>query len=121
MTRRGATLLLEELVEALELADEALKRELADRLRPYLASESDRLLDAEEKAAHLGLHPDTLARMARDGRIPGAMKVGREWRFRADLCEILPPRAAAVEVGPGAAPRRSAAPARTSIAAIRGQ
>jgi excisionase family DNA binding protein len=49
-----------------------------------------RLLDAPEKARQLGIHPNTLVRMAREGRIP-ATKVGRSWRFAADTTEILPP------------------------------
>ena len=27
------------------------------------------------------LHPDTVRRLARAGRLPGAYKVGRQWRF----------------------------------------
>jgi excisionase family DNA binding protein len=41
-----------------------------------------RLLDAPEKARQLGVHPNTLVRMAREGRI-SATKVGRSWRFPA--------------------------------------
>lgn len=49
-----------------------------------------RLLDAAEKARQLGIHPNTLVRMAREGRI-AATKVGRSWRFAAEASEILPP------------------------------
>ena len=48
-----------------------------------------RLLDAPEKARQLGVHPNTLVRMAREGRI-SATKIGRSWRFPADTSEILP-------------------------------
>lgn len=74
------------LLDALD--DDALSV-LAERLRPYLA-DSDELLDAREAATRLGLHERTVARMAREGRIPGAVKVGRGWRFNADR---LTPRA----------------------------
>jgi excisionase family DNA binding protein len=41
------------------------------------------LLNDEEAANFLGgLHPKTVQRMARDGRLP-AVRVGRYWRFRA--------------------------------------
>ena len=40
-----------------------------------------RLLDAPEKARQLGIHPNTLVRMAREGRIP-ATKVGRSGDLR---------------------------------------
>jgi excisionase family DNA binding protein len=49
-----------------------------------------RLLDAPENARQLGIRPNTLVRMAREGRI-SATKVGRSWRFGADTSEILPP------------------------------
>src|SRR5437016_2308769 len=69
--------------------DDAATRELAERLRPHLPPAPARLLDAREAAALVGLHPDTLVRMARSGRV-WAQKAGREWRFRADRLEILP-------------------------------
>jgi excisionase family DNA binding protein len=41
------------------------------------------LLNDEQAAKFLGgLHPKTVQRMARDGRLP-AIRVGRFWRFRA--------------------------------------
>jgi excisionase family DNA binding protein len=40
----------------------------------------DRLLNTEEAAMLLGIHPKTLQRMARKGEIP-AMQVGKLWRF----------------------------------------
>lgn len=39
------------------------------------------LLNLEEAACILGLHPKTLEAMARKGRVP-AMKLGKRWRFR---------------------------------------
>src|SRR5713226_7036445 len=41
----------------------------------------ERLLDCGEVAHLLHLHPKTVERMAREGRLP-AFKVGRRWLFR---------------------------------------
>jgi excisionase family DNA binding protein len=40
------------------------------------------LLDSEEAAALLKIHPKTLQRMARNGEITG-IQIGKLWRFRA--------------------------------------
>jgi excisionase family DNA binding protein len=121
-TPRGKPPFLEALVTALDEADESVKLELADRLRPYLLAEDPgRLLSAEEKAEQLGLHPDTLVRMARNGRIPGAIKAGRAWRFRADCSKILPLEPPTSMPDSPAPRRRRSAPARRSVAAIRGR
>ena len=42
------------------------------------------LLDSEEAAALLKIHPKTLQKMARNGEIAG-VQVGRLWRFRASV------------------------------------
>jgi excisionase family DNA binding protein len=42
------------------------------------------LLDADEAAKLLKIHPQTLLRSARRGKIP-AIRVGRLWRFRASI------------------------------------
>jgi PTS system nitrogen regulatory IIA component len=39
------------------------------------------VIDGNEAARLLSIHPVTLAEMAREGRIP-AFKVGRVWRYR---------------------------------------
>jgi excisionase family DNA binding protein len=44
----------------------------------------ERLLDSTEAAALLRIHPKTLQRMARSGRIAG-VQIGRLWRFRASV------------------------------------
>jgi excisionase family DNA binding protein len=44
----------------------------------------NRLLDTEEAARLLRIHPKTLRRNARRGEIP-ATRVGRLWRFRASV------------------------------------
>lgn len=104
--------------------DDAAKRELAEALRPYLVSDLDderleRLLNATDKAAQLGVHPDTLARMAREERI-WAEKVGREWRFRpGDLPRSRHRITDHISPAPNVRRRRPNAPA--SVTAIRGQ
>ncbi|RKX45643.1 MAG: DNA-binding protein [Thermotogae bacterium] len=40
------------------------------------------LLTVQEAARLLRLAPAVVRRAAREGRLPGAVKVGREWRFR---------------------------------------
>jgi excisionase family DNA binding protein len=40
------------------------------------------LLDDHQAAALLGIHPKTLQRLARTGKIP-AHRIGRFWRYRA--------------------------------------
>ena len=44
------------------------------------------LLDSEEAAAYLRIHPKTLMRMARNGVIP-AIRIGKYWRFRASTLD----------------------------------
>jgi len=42
------------------------------------------LLDSDEAAALLKIHPKTLQRMARRGEITG-IQIGKLWRFRASV------------------------------------
>lgn len=44
------------------------------------------ILTSEQAAAYLKIHPKTLQRMARQGRIP-AYRIGDLWRFRASELE----------------------------------
>jgi excisionase family DNA binding protein len=104
--------------------DEAAKRELADALRPYLMrtqgdERPERLLTTKDKAGQLGVHPDTLVRMAREERI-WAEKVGREWRFRSDDVPRSGPRIMD-HVGTALNARRQRTKTRASVTAIRGQ
>ena len=46
------------------------------------ASHFEPLLESEEAAALLKIHPKTLQRMARNGEIKG-IRIGKLWRFRA--------------------------------------
>lgn len=113
--------LLTVILNDLRVADESSKRELAECLRPYLAEDPEQLLDAREMAELVGVHPDTLVRWARGGRI-WAQKVGREWRFRADRPDMLRSAAGSQVFDPGVPSPRRGPPAgvRPSVAAIRG-
>ncbi len=44
------------------------------------------ILTSEQAAAYLQIHPKTLQRMARQGRVP-AYRIGDLWRFRASELE----------------------------------
>lgn len=52
--------------------------------RPSAALEGDfePLLDSDQAAALLKIHPKTLQKMARQGEVAG-IQIGRLWRFRA--------------------------------------
>jgi excisionase family DNA binding protein len=49
---------------------------------PRVGAIFDQLLNTEEAAMLLRIHPKTLQRMARKGEIP-ALQVGKLWRFSA--------------------------------------
>lgn len=55
-----------------------------ESVRPAAVPEDDfePLLDSEEAAALLKIHPKTLQKMARRGEVV-AIQIGRLWRFRA--------------------------------------
>jgi excisionase family DNA binding protein len=48
--------------------------------RPFISSEA--FMNTDEAAAMLGVHPKTLQRLARSGRIT-AYRIGKLWRFQA--------------------------------------
>ena len=48
----------------------------------YPAFDFEPLLDSEEAAALLKIHPKTLQKLARNGEID-AIQIGKLWRFRA--------------------------------------
>jgi excisionase family DNA binding protein len=68
------------------------------------ATEFEPLLDSEEAAAMLKIHPKTLQRLARSGEI-SAVQIGKLWRFRASslnawLVQRMIPRSDASETSP---------------------
>jgi excisionase family DNA binding protein len=97
--------------------DEAALAALAERLRPHLAAADDErpLLDPRQAAARLRLHEKTVVRMAREGRLPGAIRIGKGWRFDPAGLVPQPP----VHPAAPATPERRAAPAARSHAAVR--
>ena len=60
-----------------------IPRILPRRTSSYEAS-FEPLLDSDEAAALLKIHPKTLQRMARRGEITG-IQIGKLWRFRASV------------------------------------
>jgi excisionase family DNA binding protein len=56
---------------------------LAQRADAMLPS-FEQLLDSDEAAALLKIHPKTLQKMARNGEIAG-VQIGKLWRFRASV------------------------------------
>lgn len=102
--------------------DEETMRALAERLRPHLEDRPDHqpLLTPAQAAERLRLHPKTVVRMARDGRLP-AVKVGAGWRFHPEQLDIVPPSRPAMVEPPRAAARRQLAKREpASVRAIRG-
>ena len=55
---------------------------------PHSPRVFERLLDSEQAAALVKVHPKTLQRYARKGVVPG-VRIGKLWRFRAS--ELFPP------------------------------
>ncbi|RJP28852.1 MAG: DNA-binding protein [Candidatus Omnitrophota bacterium] len=51
-----------------------------------MAKKDKEILTAKEVADYLNLHPLTVHRYARDGRIP-AFKIGADWRFHKKYIE----------------------------------
>lgn len=77
-------------------------REILDGVRV------ERLLNTTEAAERLGVHPDTLTKAAREGRVRGAVRQGvKLWRFKPSELEMLPPLAPDISTaGPRRASRR---------------
>ena len=56
--------------------------EMMSTERTSFAPQFEPLLDDQQAAALLGIHPKTLQRLARNGRVP-SHRIGRFWRYRA--------------------------------------
>jgi excisionase family DNA binding protein len=64
----------------------AAQRALSSEQGQALAIGFERVLNTEEAAALLKIHPKTLQRMAREGSVP-AFRIGDLWRFRASALD----------------------------------
>jgi excisionase family DNA binding protein len=108
-------------VALLAALDEHTIARLAERLRPHLttSTSSRELLTPTEAANRLRLHPKTVVRMARDGRLP-AIKVGTGWRFHADQLAIEPRTAPQTPRAGRTRPRARVGGVPASVHAIRG-
>ena len=69
----------------------------------------DHLLSPREAARRLGIHPKTLTRAAAAGRVAGARRVGRHWRFDPGELVLEPPRSSSPQTPAILAPLRSRA------------
>ena len=88
VTRILVLAILDELSANPEACQELLRALLNAR------TSDDRLLTPREAAEHLGVHPKTLTRAAAAGRVAGARRVGRHWRFDPTELALEPPRSA---------------------------
>ena len=94
--------------------------EFAQRLAPHLPNGGGKtplLINPEQAAHRLGIHPKTLTRAAAAGRVAGAVKVGRSWRFKPDEVALAPPKRS--RPAPPPPPRRRRAES-NAAAAIKG-
>ncbi len=69
--------------------DESHEKEHAGPARKPVASAAtlpEPLLDSDQAASIIGIHPKTLQKMARNGELRG-VHVGKLWRFRASDIE----------------------------------
>ena len=64
---------------------------LAPRLARAVAQPAGVLLTPNQAAELLSVHPKTLTRAAAAGRVRGAVRVGRAWRFAAGELALGPP------------------------------
>jgi excisionase family DNA binding protein len=109
----------------LGLLDEDALAQFAERLRPHLEGHGHghghdvELLTPAEAAARLKLHPKTVVRMAREGRIV-AVKIGTGWRFHPDRLDVTAGFRGTASGRCSLAPRRVGRAERPSVVAIRG-
>jgi len=64
------------------LAERGSKIQIESNFPVQPPSTFEPVLDSEEAAALLKIHPKTLQKLARDGKIPG-VRIGKLWAFRA--------------------------------------
>lgn len=91
-------------------------RELRDLLTDQ--ERGNGLLTPAEAAARLCVHPKTLTRAAAAGRVLGAVRVGRHWRFDRAVLALEPP--AGVSSVPAPIARLHPRTGRRAADAIRG-
>lgn len=105
----------------LGVLDEDALAQFAERLRPHLEGHGhdDELLTPVEAAARLKLHPKTVVRMAREGRI-AAVKIGTGWRFHPDRLDVTAGFRRTANERCSLVPRRVGRAERPSVVAIRG-
>ncbi len=65
---------------------ELSRRELLVLTEVVMETSFEQLLNSQEAAKLLGVHPKTLIQMARRGEIP-AVRIGKFWRFRASALD----------------------------------
>jgi excisionase family DNA binding protein len=116
-----STSLLSLLTAELE-ADPELAARYAAALRPHLnlsptGNGRPSRLDADEAAAILRKSRRTVVRAAAAGRVTGAYRVGRSWRFDPETLALAPPASAKPTPAPAPRPR---AGSNSAAAAIRG-
>ena len=65
---------------------DSAREDVRDRKQVKSQKDFEPLLDTEEAARLLRMHPRTLRTKARRGSIP-AVQVGKRWRFRASMLD----------------------------------
>lgn len=69
------------------MGDQAALRRTFDSAAPEASAVAfERVLNTDEAAALLQIHPKTLQKMAREGTVP-AFRIGDLWRFRASALD----------------------------------
>ena len=69
------------------MGDQAVLRPTFDSAAPDASAVVfERVLNTDEAAALLQIHPKTLQKMAREGTVP-AFRIGDLWRFRASALD----------------------------------
>ena len=72
---------------SLQMGDQAVLRPALEPTRSDASAVTfERVLNTEEAAALLQIHPKTLQKMAREGTVP-AFRIGDLWRFRASALD----------------------------------